>query len=148
MFKERIQTTVKYLPSEPRDFGHGPKINIVVEGIADGHKNEYKIYGDAGDETLTTLQKGQVVTIEKRTSKNDKTYYVIVQAEEVKASPEQLQQLRESQELHMQAYANLYRRCWDWVENKSYPDDVAPENAITQRIADSIFHRVVEKLNL
>lgn len=144
----RIQTTVKQVPGKIFDFSGRKKILAVVQGIGDSHNTEYKIWKDEGDSVLTALTIGQHVTIEEHTSGTGKAYYEIVQTHIGDNNPQNLETLRETQNLLIQGYARLYARTWEYVEKQAYPDSVLPTPEVTERIATNIFNKVVEKLKL
>lgn len=54
-----MQATVKFTASEPKDFGRGPRLNVVVT-LPDG--SEGRIYSGPG-QGLEQLQKGQVIQV-------------------------------------------------------------------------------------
>ncbi|MEO1149008.1 MAG: hypothetical protein AAFY26_25905 [Cyanobacteria bacterium J06638_22] len=52
--------TVKYAASNPKDYGNGPRINVLTT-LASGE--EVKLWGNAGDQALLALRKKQSVQL-------------------------------------------------------------------------------------
>lgn len=53
---------VRFPPGTPKDYGHGPRVNALVE-LSTGE--EVRVYGNEGDPILLSLRKGQQVQLVK-----------------------------------------------------------------------------------
>ncbi len=70
-----IKAKVKYAANNPKDFGNGPRINVVATPVNGG--DEIKLWGDP-DDALANLQKGQEIEILQE-QRGDKTIHRLLQ---------------------------------------------------------------------
>jgi hypothetical protein len=136
-----VKGSVKYPAREPRDYGYGERINVVVT-LADGE--EVKLWGKPGD-PIEGLTRNQPVTL----AYDGKSYKLADTPDRSSASPSSAGMTPETKKAiaaYVEDLANLYSFCFDTADRK-LSDRIQDSSAIKE-VATTLFLSAVRKFNL
>ncbi|MEO1208602.1 MAG: hypothetical protein AAFX78_03585 [Cyanobacteria bacterium J06638_20] len=132
--------TVKYAASNPKDYGNGPRINVLTT-LPNGE--EAKLWGNADDQALLSLKKKQSVQL-----LFDGKGYKLVEAQASSTAPTATPAAPAPSKTEVGAYieqmTGLYAACYRRAQGAL---DGAPESAI-QAAASSVFISTQHKFDL
>jgi hypothetical protein len=135
-----VKGMVKFPAREPRDYGYGERINVVVS-LADGE--EVKIWGKPGD-PIEGLSKGQPVTL----AYDGKSYKLADSAPTApdRSSPGIAADTKRAIASYVEDLAALYVFCFDTAAAK-LSDRIQDADAIKD-VATTLFLSACRKFNL
>jgi hypothetical protein len=134
-----VKGRVKYPAREPRDFGYGDRINVVVS-LSDGE--EVKIWGKPGD-PIEGLTRNQPVTL----AYDGKSYKLADSPDRSSVTSAGMPpETKKAIAAYVEDLANLYSFCFDTAASK-LSDRMADQGAIKD-VATTLFLSAVRKFNL
>ncbi|MEM6434503.1 MAG: hypothetical protein AAF773_11720 [Cyanobacteria bacterium P01_D01_bin.115] len=130
--------TVKYAASNPKDYGNGPRINVLTT-LPNGE--EAKLWGNADDQALLALKKRQSVQL-----LFDGKGYKLVEAQASSTAPTTVPVAPSKTEVgaYIEQMTGLYAACYRRAQGAL---DGAPESAI-QAAASSVFISTQRRFDL
>jgi hypothetical protein len=132
-----VKGMVKFPAREPRDYGYGERINVVVT-LSDGE--EVKIWGKPGD-PIGELSKGQPVTLAY-----DGKAYKLADTSPSPSSAGMTPETKKAIAAYVEDLANLYSFCFDTAARK-LSDRIQDSSAIKE-VATTLFLSSCRKFNL
>jgi hypothetical protein len=110
-----ITGKVKYAASNPKDFGHGERINIVISPITGGE--DIKVWGNP-DDAIASLTKGQQVTL----ISDGKGYKLVADSQPAQVKQPITTELSADQKRAISNYINsqadVLKYCWETAAAK------------------------------
>jgi hypothetical protein len=136
-----VKGMVKFPAQQPRNYGYGERINVVVS-LSDGE--EIRLWGKPGD-PIGELSKGQPVTL----AYDGKSYKLADTSDRSTPSPSSTGMTPETKReiaSYVEDLANLYSFCFDTAARK-LSDRIQDADAIKD-VATTLFLSACRKFNL
>ncbi len=155
-----IKAKVKYAANNPKDFGNGPRINVVATAT---NGEEIKLWGSP-DDAIANLRKGQEIEILQEQKGNKAIHRLLQHAEDmqqpVTTQPQNGNQPQDSQftnkplsadqkkvvAAYIEGQADLLSFCWDTARAKL--KDRAGEEESVRCFASTLFIAASKKFQL